>query len=75
MAAGMLSATIAATPVNAADLQDNSHSNIPYGAIATEVLKYGVRENIKENAFTYGTTFGVSYGFVQKRQEMLKQKV
>ena len=68
MAAGMLSATLASAPVNAAELThnpvDNRYSNIPYGSIAKTVFEIGVKENIKENAFTYGTTLGVSYGFL-----------
>ena len=42
MAAGMLSATLATAPVNAAefthDQMDNRYSNIPYGAIAKVVI-------------------------------------
>ena len=72
MAAGILSASIAATPAHAIEpIDDGRYSNIPFGEIAKTVVVQGVKENVKENAFTYGTTVGISCAFAQKRQEML----
>ena len=44
-------------------------SGIPFGAITRVVMVEGAKENVKQNAFTYGTTLGISAGFFQKKAE------